>query len=360
MNPPVTMKTIAVQAGVTQATVSMCLSGNQRIPAPTRCRVQAIADRLGYRPNPYVTALMRIRRQGKTAMDRPIVALVNTLETPAAWRDNPAPTVRQMRAGAVERASFRGYVPQEFWLHQDGMSPDRFSEMLYARGIHGIILSPPADGAELPRLRWEHFAAVSLSVPLPGTTLGTVCNDHYFTALQAVRECHQLGYRRPGLVIRRHHRERFDGRWDAGVQMAELLLPGVTVVPTLLVESWSELAALPGWVERHQPDVVVTPGAEPVLAALARHGRRVPGDLGLAGLACAENAGPISGVYQNGRLIGATAVDALVALLERNERGLPEHGTTIMIEGEWNRGRTLRALARPRRPLAVGVAARVA
>lgn len=360
MNRPVTMKTIAVEAGVTQATVSMCLAGNQRIPAHTRHRVQAVADRLGYRPNPYVTALMRIRRQGKTAMDRPILALINGLGAPTAWRENPAHTVRQMREGAIERAAFRGYLTQEFWLHQDGMTNDRFSEMLYARGIHGLILSPPADGAELPRLRWEHFAAVSLSVPLPGTTLSMVCNDHYFTALQAVRECHQLGYRRPGLVIREIHRERFDGRWEAGVQTAGVLVPGVTVVPTLLVKSWDELHALPGWLDRHQPDVIVTPGAEPVLTALARCGRQVPADLGLAGLACAQPSGPISGVYQNGRFIGATAVDTLVSMLERNERGLPEQAVTVMIEGEWNRGQTLRANAHHRRPGAPGAAAQVA
>ena len=65
MNNSVTMKTIAAQAGVTQATVSMCLANSPRIPAATRERIQAVADRLGYRPNPYVSALMRIRRQGR-------------------------------------------------------------------------------------------------------------------------------------------------------------------------------------------------------------------------------------------------------------------------------------------------------
>jgi len=360
MTSPVTMKTVAAHAGVTQATVSMCLAGNQRIPGPTRLRVQAVAERLGYRPNPYVAALMRIRRQGRSAVDRPVLALVNGLESPAAWRESSAQTVRQLRTGALERAAQRGYLTQEFWLHQDGMSADRFSEMLYARGIHGLILSPPADGAEPLRLRWEHFAAVGLSVPQPGSTLSTVCNDHYFAALQAVRECHQLGYRRPGLVIRAIHRERFDGRWDAGVQMAGLLLPGVTVAPTLLVRDWGDLEALPGWIGQQQPDVIVTPGAEPVLAALARSGRRVPADLGLAGLACAEPSGPISGVYQNGRLIGATAVDMLVGLLERNERGLPEQGVTMMIEGEWIRGRTLRVAGRPRRPALHPTSAKVA
>jgi len=49
-----------------------------------------------------------------------------------------------------------------------------------------------------------------------------------------------------------------------------------------------------------------------------------------------------SGVYQNGELVGATAVDTLVGMMERYERGLPEQATTLMVEGIWNEGRTLR------------------
>ena len=61
MPKSITMKTIAAQAGVTQATVSMSFANNPRIPAATRARIRGIADRLGYRPNPYVSALMRSR-----------------------------------------------------------------------------------------------------------------------------------------------------------------------------------------------------------------------------------------------------------------------------------------------------------
>eukprot|EP01035_Chromulina_nebulosa_P029894 gene29894-39673_t len=61
MSLGVTMKSIAAQAGVTQATVSMCLANNPRIPAATRERIQALAKKLGYQPNPYVSTLMRSR-----------------------------------------------------------------------------------------------------------------------------------------------------------------------------------------------------------------------------------------------------------------------------------------------------------
>jgi len=343
MSRGVTMKTIAAQAGVTQATVSMCLANNPRIPEVTRTRIQAIARRLGYRPNPYLSTLMRVRRRGRPLADRPVLALVNCLDAADAWRTTRALTVRQMREGAIACATERGYRTQEFWLRQQGMSDARFSQMLYARGIQGLLLSPRAEGAPPPRLEWKHFAAVSLSVPLPDSTLATVCNDHYFSALQVVRECRRLGYRRPGLVTLRPHRERFFGRWEAGILASTLLVPGVTAVPTLLLEDWDDEAALAAWLRRTKPDLVVSPAATTLLPHLRAAGRRVPRDLGVAGLALPSPSGPVAGIYQNGALIGKTAVDTLIGLLERNERGLPPQALTVMIEGVWHPGRTLRA-----------------
>jgi len=49
---------------------------------------------------------------------------------------------------------------------------------------------------------------------LPALTITTVCNDHYFSSLQSVRECQRRGYRRPGLVLHRTHQHRFQGRWQ--------------------------------------------------------------------------------------------------------------------------------------------------
>jgi DNA-binding LacI/PurR family transcriptional regulator len=344
MSSLVTMKTIATQAGVTQATVSMCLANNPRIPPVTRNRIQAVAARLGYRPNPYVSALMRSRRQGRAHREMPVIALVNGLDDPAAWRKTAPPTVRLMREGAVERAALRGYRTQEFWLHQDGMSSERFSGMLHARGIHGLLLGPLADGAPTPALKWEHFAAVRLGVPLPALTITTVCNDHYFSSLQVVRECHKLGYRRPGLVALRSHLERFHGRWDGGIMVGRHLLAGLRPVPSLLLDHWGQLGPVAAWLQREQPDVVVSPSADVLLPHLRRLGRRIPSSLGLAALACPEQGHALSGIWQNGAMIGATGMDTLISMLERNERGLPAQAQTVMVEGLWNPGRTLRAV----------------
>lgn len=342
MSNGVTMKVIAAQAGVTQATVSMSLANNPRIPQATRERIQAIARKLNYQPNPYISTLMRIRRQGKPLKDKPALALVCAQRTANGWRDHPAPTIRQMREGALERATLRGYRAQEFWLHRDGMSNERFSEMLHARGIQGLLVSPLAEGDPTLQLKWEYFATVGLSVPLPSLTITTVCNDHYFSSLQIVRECHRRGYRRPGLVLRRAHQLRFQGRWEAGFLVGGQMLAELRLARPLYVDDWKDVARITAWLKREKPDVIITPAADALEGTLADAGWRIPEDVGLALLACPHHGDPHSGVYQNGRMIGALAVDTLISAVERHERGLPEQATTLMVEGQWNEGRTLR------------------
>ncbi len=119
------------------------------------------------------------------------------------------------------------------------------------------------------------------------------------------------------------------------------MLPGVHRLAPFYVDDWRRPAPLVAWLRREKPDVVITPAAGVLVAPLKRAGLRVPEDIGLALLACPNQGDPNTGIYQNGRLVGARAADALISMLERHEHGLPEQATTLMIEGRWNEGRTL-------------------
>ncbi|HEY0945321.1 MAG TPA: LacI family DNA-binding transcriptional regulator [Opitutaceae bacterium] len=338
----VTMKQVAAAAGVSQATVSMCLANHPRIPPETRDRIREIATKLGYQPNPYVSALMRVRREGRPPKSAPVIALVNSFPHHDAWRRHQSPTICQIREGAMERATARGYRGQEFWLNEPGMTGERFSNMLHTRGIQGLLISPAADGAAPPQLDWSRFASVGISVPQPSLNLATVCNDHYFSSLQVVRECHRRGYRRPGLVMLRGHNERFQGRWTAGYLVARTFLSDLASIPPLLIESWKETARILKWIRRERIDVLVGAGMENLETLVKGAGLRVPEDIGLAALSVPAPGHAHAGVYQNGRLIGENAMDLLISMVERNERGLPLQAVTMMVEGCWNEGRTLR------------------
>jgi len=123
------------------------------------------------------------------------------------------------------------------------------------------------------------------------------------------------------------------------------MLPDLALTPPLFVDDMDDEAEIMRWLRKEKPDVVISPGCEVLHAMLLRRGWRVPEDIGLAWLACTRPGHPCSGIFQNGQLIGATAIDTLIGLVERHERGLPEQATTLMVEGRWNEGRTLRPLA---------------
>lgn len=347
MSSPVNMRDIAARAGVSIATVSMSLRNRPNISPELRRRIRALARRMGYEPNPYVSALMRDRRQRRGQTNRPELALISGLDRPDAWQTSPSATRRAIREGLVERGTRLGYDVREYWLHPDGLSVEAFSKEAAKRGVAGVVIGPLAEGAPPPPLRWQDFATICLGVPLQSLTLRTVGNDNYFTSLRAVTECHRLGYRRPGLVMRAVHRQRFQGRWEAGFATAQALLPGVAKLRPFLIEDQEDLARFPRrrfmtWLAREKPDVIVTMATDLVERVLVDEGLHIPEDIGLAALSCPEAGHRLSGVYQNGRFIGATAIDLLVGMIERRETGLPEQAIATMVEGVWNPGTTLR------------------
>jgi len=50
----------------------------------------------------------------------------------------------------------------------------------------------------------------------------------------------------------------------------------------------------------------------------------------------------IAGIDQNYARIGGNAVDVMIGLLQRNERGLPNQPATVLSDGAWINGRSLR------------------
>lgn len=63
--PALNMEDVARAAGVHQTTVSRALRNDRRLPEQTRQRIRKLAERLGYRPHPLLTALGVNLRRGR-------------------------------------------------------------------------------------------------------------------------------------------------------------------------------------------------------------------------------------------------------------------------------------------------------
>jgi len=340
MGTSVNMRDIARHAGVSVATVSKSLSNKKDISPVTKRRVLAACRKLGYKPNPLVSALMRTRRRHSEPASHLTLAFVTAFPTADGWRRHPAPIFRQMYAGAEARAIERNYNLEHFWLYRDGMSNRRFSEVLAARGIQGILLAPVPDTRTHIDLNWSDFAVVVLGLTPTTNQFHRVTTDYYQSMFLAIEECARRGYKRPGLAARLETIRRLEFRWEAAYFMAQEWLKLPPFPQPLFVEEWNE-TQVEDWLKREKPDVVIGPVHGKLDEIIRASGRKIPKDIGLVGLMVPHAGDRLSGILQDGGIIGSVAADQLISLIERNEPGIPSHPVTHTMLGHWNPGRTI-------------------
>ncbi len=335
----VTLREVAKRAGVHYSTVSLALRNLGSIPAATRERVRRAAEELGYRPDPMLAALASYRRVQPVAGYRATLAWVTNFPGRTEWRKEEI--FAEYFQGARERAQSLGFRLQEFWLREPEMTPARASRILAARGITGLVIAPQPTPAETIELEWERFAAVTIGYSLARPTLHMVCPNQYRCMKLAVEQLAARGYRRIGLTLLRASDERVDHNWLAGYLVAQQAFPRRHRLRPLLPERWDkrEFAA---WLRRERPDAVVSKCAEAV-PALRELGYAVPRELGLALLTRVKAGRGVAGVNESPEEVGASAVDHLAGMLQRNERGVPASPRRLLIEGRWIEGPTVRA-----------------
>src|SRR5438552_3565483 len=109
---PPRLQDIADQAGLSKATVSLALRNHPSIPPPTRTRIQKLAEQMGYRPNPLVSALMAYQRT--TQAIRPtgltLAVVIDFPRSTSTWRQYLS---EDLLAAAGARARELGYNIEE-------------------------------------------------------------------------------------------------------------------------------------------------------------------------------------------------------------------------------------------------------
>lgn len=334
-----TLQDVASRAGVHRTTVSLALREHPRIPAATRDRVKAIATKLGYRINPLVSALMQSRRSGR-AVKHVTLAYVTNYPTRFGWRpqfhDRP-----DFFPGAVDRARDFGYKLEHFWLAEPGMTPERFCDILTARGINGLIVGRLPPGQQAMELLWSRFSCVALGLTLRSPLLHHVTENHFAAAWQSMRRCRELGYRRVGFVFSEaNDSPQVGSRWLGAYLEQQGLFPARDRLPPCPAVPADE-KTFRTWFERARPDALLANHGRPVLAWLERMGKRVPRDVGLIDLAGDHPELACAGVYYDPAKLGALAVEMLIGFMHRNETGVPDDQHEILLTGEWRDGKTL-------------------
>ena len=110
------------------------------------------------------------------------------------------------------------------------------------------------------RPTWEEFPAVVTGVRTRDPALSFACTDHHMLALRAFQKALELGYKRPALVLDQVIDRLVDGRFSAGVQIAQQALPVARRAKAfyLLRGARDEPAIFRRWLELGQPDALLT------------------------------------------------------------------------------------------------------
>ncbi len=320
-------------------TVSRALRKQSNISPETQKRIQVIADELGYRPNPLVSALMTYRRAAKPVESHLSIGFVTNFPTRDGWKVSKL--YESFYEGVAESADRHGYGVEAFWLREPGMTSERLTQILLTRSIHGLVIAPlPVAHGEL-EMGWENFCAVTLGYSLTKPLLHRAVNHQFRSMRSAMRELRTLGYKRLGLALPASLNERVDRQWVASFLVEQRDLDHS--VPLFVPDDaqWN-FESFRKWFAAQEPDAVIG-HEEIVLEWLKKMGVRVPDDVGFVHLNCADQSGTFAGIYQNGPAIGAVAVDFLIGMIHRNERGLPVLPHSLLVEGTWVSGKTVRA-----------------
>jgi DNA-binding LacI/PurR family transcriptional regulator len=328
------MQDIADRGGVSRMTVSLALRNDPRLAEKTRLRIQRLAEQMGYRPNPLVSALMTNLREGRKTGQKVRIGFV------AHDRFRKVAALRPFMEGAARRAEELGYHIERFWIGRDGAGARQLSRILYTRGVSGILLSPLYEPEATLEFDWSLFAVGAIGYSMQSPGLHRAVNHHLHSMSLAVRQLHQAGYRRISLALPQSQDVRVEHNWLAGFLMQQHLFSDPPSYPAvLLAHEWNE-SVFSRWFLEHRPDAVISIQLE-VLDWLKRLKVDVPGDTGFVHLNWEPEYGPIAGVNQRSDLVGAAALELVVNQLHCNERGVPIHPRVVLIEGEWVEGTTV-------------------
>ena len=213
MTPRLSIRDLTAQIGVSHTTVSLALRNSPRITPAVRKQVQKAARQAGYHADPTVSNLMARLRMIRTTAVRETLGFITAWPTRNGWRD--APNHVRFFDGAAHRAREAGYVFEEFWMKEAGMTSRRMSRILRARGIRGLVLcSLPNVGGRLA-LEWKQFACVAKGLTVQHPPVHRVVSSHYEDMHLVLEQLARRKYQRVGLVLGEALSARVDRAWLA-------------------------------------------------------------------------------------------------------------------------------------------------
>ncbi len=335
----VRQKDIAKQLGVSQVTVSLALRNSNRVSQEMKGRVAEIAQQLGYKLDPSLSALTYWRKGKKSPVFQGILAILSPFSNREEWQN--CTTFKLYASGFYSRANQLGYQVEEISSCPKITSPNRLQKILETRGIQGVLVTPQITSKSHIELQWDSFSSVALGFTLESPCLHVVTNHQYSSMLLLMEQLIKWGYKRIGLVITREGNQRVKNGWSAGYQTG--LKGGKKPLASfpIFYRDESSKEEFFKWLNKESFDVIVGHVDWDIYEWLSEGNIRCPEDIGLATVSVRPEVSWFTGIDENSHRIGEIAAETLIDMVNRREKGIPTQRKIIQIEGKFHLGSTV-------------------
>lgn len=295
-------------------TVSRVLRATGAVAPQTAKQVAIAIERLGYRPDPVLSALAAYRcgDAGKPHG--------NTL----AFLDCDGTSYSQtVLHGVRDEAGLLGYSVESFRLAPQRSMQQTLSRILFHRGVRGLLFGPSNHAWKFDGWKWEEFAAVSLNALDHDPPMHAVAMDYFSGAIHGASILARQGCKRIGLVIDPKLEARTGHRWLGGYMASS------GAKRRIYPDGNFRHARLCAWVRAEKIDGILTIHPEVVRALRERVIR-------FAFLNEVPNSSGIQYPVFDPRTIGMEGVRLIHHLLLRRELGIPSNRKMVSVQGLWS------------------------
>lgn len=315
---------IARYLKVSLMTVSLSLRNSPRVSAATKAKVLMAAEKLGYRPDPEVARLMSRLRLTRARKGEATIAMTDISDRPVGYGGRYFSFILE---GAEKRAEMLGFRTMRASLAESGCEVPRLLDILYNRGVTGIVLLPPMGTLAFPQdADWSHFAVVSTTYSITPHVVHRVVPHEFLNMCIILKRLDEAGYSRIGVVYEYGFDERNLHQFTAAITLlgrADWILH---------VNSRFELneSEIYNWIESKRPEIVISPFVEflhPLLQRIPAEKRPKLYSLGVPVIP------DVPHLDQRPYDLGVQAVNVLVSMMHHSEFGLQDSPASTMLEG---------------------------
>jgi len=320
-----TLREIAAHLGVSAMSVSRALRRDPSQRTPLQERIATAAAGFGYRPNPFVSALMSQRARQHGPRVRANLALLDPRS------DDPSANKPYFQ-GCRRRAEELGYAGDYIPYEPAKISPARLRRILLARGVRGIVVGPVPEALTSLEFDFTGFSVATIGYSLAHPPMPRIVPDIQSMMMQGLRYLEECGYRRVGLVMAEDANRRMLCGYTGAAYSYGRFFARTLKVRTLMLANEKFTARLIRrvlrWREANGIEAIIS-SAGNLYSTLLAHGAKIPGEF--AYLHLHRHTDPaVASMDQMREQIGAQVVEMVASMISHNQ-SWPMQGTQILL-----------------------------